>query len=89
MGTDSFQGYQSSIDGPGANLAAVTPNDSTDLTNHSRALWVGGAGDVKVDMVGTGTGVVLSAVPAGTLLPIRAKRVYSTGTNATLIVAIW
>lgn len=89
MGTDTFNGYQPSLDGPGSNLAAVTPNDSSDLTIHSRALWVGGAGNIKVDMVGIGTAITLSGIPAGTLLPIRVKRVYSTDTSATNIISIW
>jgi hypothetical protein len=32
---------------------------------------------------------VLTAVPAGTLLPIRVKRVMSTGTTVTNIVALF
>ena len=66
-------------------VADVTPNDSTDLTNPAtRGLWVGGAGTVKIDAVGGGT-VTFTAVAAGTWLKVAAKRVYSTGTSATLI----
>ena len=68
--------------------AAVTPSNTVDLTNTASALWVGGAGNVKVDMTGA-TGVTFTAVPAGTLLRIQVTRVYSTGTNATNIVAMW
>jgi hypothetical protein len=68
---------------------AVTPNDGTDLPQPgTRGIWVGGAGTLKVDMLASGT-VTLSAVPAGTFLPIRVKRVYATGTSATLIVALY
>lgn len=74
--------------GPAHNAVAVTPNDGADLTDTTRALYVGGAGDVKVDMLGSGT-VTLVGVTAGTVLPIRADRVYSTGTTATSIVALW
>jgi len=35
--------------------AAVTPSDSTDI-RPTRAVYVGGAGDVKVDMASEGTG---------------------------------
>ena len=70
--------------GPGA---AVTPSDTT-LIN-CRALWVGGAGAVAI-ATQTGTAVTLSAVPAGTLIPIALDqgRVMSTNTTATLIVAL-
>jgi len=75
--------------GPAHNAAAVTPNDGSDLANSSTALFVGGAGAVKVDMVGGTTGVTLTGVVAGSVLPIRVSRVYSTGTTATNIVALY
>jgi hypothetical protein len=73
---------------PAYNAVEVAPNDGVDLTNTSRALYVGGGGDVKVDMYGTGT-VTFVGVSAGSLLPVRVDRVYSTGTTATSIVALW
>jgi hypothetical protein len=73
---------------PGSNAAAVTPNDSTDLTYTTRALFVGGAGNIAVTMAG-GQSVTFTGVPAGALLPIRVTRVLSTGTTATTITAIW
>lgn len=75
-------------DGPVANAAAVTTNDTTDLSASTRALYVGGAGNVKVDLVGSGT-VTFSGVPAGSYLHIKVKRVWATGTTATNILALW
>lgn len=68
--------------------AAVTPSDTT-LIN-CRAIWVGGAGALAVASSATATAVVLSAVPAGTLIPIALDqgRIMSTGTVATLIIAL-
>jgi hypothetical protein len=74
---------------PGENAAAVTPSDDTDLSYVTRAVYVGGGGNLKVDMVGEGTGIIYYNLPAGTCLPIRVTRVYSTGTNATYIVGIY
>lgn len=68
--------------------AAVTPSDTVNLPRSCRMLWVGGAGNVKVDTVGGDT-VTFSTVAAGTRLPIQAKKVYSTGTTATLMVALY
>ena len=45
------------------------------------------AGNVSVVMA-DGTTAVLSAVPAGMLLPLRVTRVNATSTTATLIVAL-
>lgn len=72
---------------PYTKAAAVTPNDDTVLTT-TRALYVGGAGAVAVRLADDSSAVTLAAVPAGTLLPIRASRVLSTGTTATNIVAL-
>ncbi len=73
---------------PGEGAAAVTPNDSTDLTTIARALYVGGAGNVKIDAA-DGSTVTFSGVLAGSILPVRVARVYSTGTTASNIVAIY
>jgi hypothetical protein len=67
---------------------AVTPSDTVDLTNVSRALYVGGAGAVTVILADFATTVAFAAVPAGSILPVRVSRVKATGTAATSIVAI-
>lgn len=85
--------FVASLSDPAANFAAVTPSDSIDfattsLTSLTRALYVGGAGNV-VAVMSDGTAVTFTAVPAGTVLPIRCKRVNSTNTTATAIVRLW
>ncbi len=52
-----------------------------------RRIYVGGAGDVKIDTP-SHTGVVYKAVPAGTYIYCRAVKVYSSsnGTSATNLV---
>ena len=65
--------------------AVITPHDST--ANVYKALYVGGAGHVKVTTQG-GSVILISAVPAGTLLPIAVSLVWSTGTTATLIAGL-
>lgn len=67
---------------------AVTPSDTTVFDSTHRALYVGGAGDVKVRMVRDGTTLTFSAVPAGTILPVSVDKVFATGTTATLILAL-
>ncbi|MBX5206701.1 hypothetical protein [Rhizobium sp. NZLR11] len=73
---------------PGSNAAVVTPNDSTDLGFTSRALFVGGAGNIAVTMAG-GQSLTFTGVVAGAVLPIRVSRILVTGTTATNIVAVW
>lgn len=73
---------------PAVYAAAITPHDTNDLAYDIRAIYVGGAGDIALITTG-GSAVTLSAVPAGSILPIRASRIKATGTTATLIVGLW
>lgn len=66
-------------------VVAVTPSDATEI--RAAGLWVGGAGAVTL-RTGDDETVLISGVPAGTLLPIQARRVHATGTTATLILAL-
>lgn len=67
---------------------AVTPNDSTVLET-TRALWVGGAGNVAVVFADGGSAVTLTGVAAGTMLPVQVTKVMSTNTTATTITALY
>jgi hypothetical protein len=74
---------------PALDYAAITPHDSTDFSGFvTRGIYVGGAGDV-VAVRYDNTAVTFSGVPAGTTLPIRARRVNSTSTTATNMVALY
>lgn len=80
----------SDLANPGSSAAVVTPSDTANLSPACRALYIGGAGDVTLLTVGNNNASVLfTAVPAGSILPVRAARVMSTGTTATAIVALW
>ena len=84
--TDKFRNRESSLESPARRAEAVTPNDAVDLPNFSRALYVGGGGDIRVTTVGGDT-VTLSAATG--FLPLCVARVHATGTSATAIVALW
>lgn len=70
---------------PARGYAAVTPSDSTELD--CRALYVGGAGNVVLQMPGRSETVTFLSVPAGTFMPVSARRVMAA-TTATGIVAL-
>ncbi|OQC36723.1 MAG: hypothetical protein BWX64_02076 [Acidobacteria bacterium ADurb.Bin051] len=86
MAKDKFAGR--SLSDPPEYGFPVTKSDSAELAAVSRALYVGGAGDLRVRTAG-GNDLLFKAVPAGTLLPIRADMVFSTNTTATDIVALY
>lgn len=69
--------------------AVVTPADGSDLPRQpAMALYIGGAGNVNVDTV-DGQTVLFSGLTAGSYLNVQVKRVRSTNTTATLIVALY
>lgn len=67
---------------------AITPSDATNFTDGAcHAIYVGGAGAVVA--VVNGAAVTFAAVPAGTVLRVRATRVNATSTTATNLVALY
>lgn len=66
-------------------LFNFTASDSADLAYNTRALVVGVAGNVKLTDPDGNTDTF--ALPSG-VIPIRAQRIWSTGTTATGLVGI-
>lgn len=85
MSRDEFKGYRDTYEGPLCN--AEVANDSSEQTSVSRAVYVGGEGDLAVVMKG-GQTVTFKGVSAGALLPIRAQKVLGA-TTATSILFLW
>lgn len=73
---------------PGEHAAAVTPSDVTVLNPVARGLYVGSAGNIAVETASNDV-VTLSNVVAGSVLPVSVRKVMSTGTTASSIVALW
>lgn len=75
--------------------SAVTPSDTTPIpvvtggtSNNGCVLYIGGYGDVKVLTVG-GDAITFVGINGGTFMPVQVTQVFSTGTTATDIVALW
>lgn len=71
---------------PGRASIAVTPSNTVDLVDVCRGFYVGGTGDVVV-VNEDSTTCTYSACPVGLQVAVRFRRINSTGTTATLIVA--
>ena len=85
----SFQRFES---GPATKAIAITPSDSADFPapdTYTKGLYVGGDGDVKVLLVEDTTAVTFVGMKAGSVYPLKIKRVYSTGTTATNLIALF
>lgn len=72
--------------GPASGVFDITPSDSTDLTVWTRAIWVGAGGTVKVTV--QGVAVTFAGCATGSILPVRAQRVWATGTTATSLIGL-
>jgi hypothetical protein len=75
-------------DYPARSLRAITPSDSAELDFIPKALWIGGAGSITVQMLEDASTVQLTGCQPGQIIPIRVKKVMATGTTATGIVAM-
>ena len=83
---DPFQNIREDISAPCDNAFSITPADS-DLAYATRAVYVGGAGDLVIETV-KGDVVTLVGVLAGSILPLRVKQVRAA-TTATNIIGLY
>ena len=89
-------------DGPIIAGTLITPSDSTIFSQATRGLYIGGGGNLNVEFAipqpsdtmnnysntNVYSNVVFTAVSAGTILPVRVRRVYAAST-CTAIVALY
>jgi hypothetical protein len=74
---------------PGRMLEAITPHNSTNFTNGTcRAIYVGVGGTMTI-VTPDGSPVQLVGTVTGSIIPVQAIRVNSTGTAASSLVAIY
>ncbi len=74
---------------PYRDAASITPNDSADLPDLSRGIFVGTGGALTVRLLDASADVVFANIPNGTLLPISVRRVMVTGTTASGLIALY
>lgn len=84
--SDVFANLATGLESPATYIQSVTPNDSTDLPRAGRALNVAATGSVRLTTVDGTTDTVY--VAAGVAFPVRARRIWATGTTATGIVVL-
>ncbi len=84
--SDPFVSLRPGLESPASIAFPITPSDTVDLTQSTRALNVAVSGALRVLTVGGTTATVF--VAAGVAFPIRAKRVLATGTDAQGIVGL-
>lgn len=85
--TDDFASFSAGLDSPYEHASSITPTSAADLTNVTRGILVGATGTIRLTTKG-GETVNMSAT-AGTVLRVRATRIFDNVTTATGIVALW
>lgn len=66
----------------------ITPSDSVDQARIFRGIYCGGVGDIAVVMQ-SGKVLTFVSVPTGGILPVIGRRVNSTNTDATNLIALY
>ncbi|MFT2210364.1 spike base protein, RCAP_Rcc01079 family [Rhizobium giardinii] len=84
---DRFSSNIPSLTSPATHGFTVTPSDAIDLSEVTRAIYVGSGGTLAVRLL-SGQTVTFAGVSAGSILPLRADRVLATGTTAGSIVGL-
>ena len=84
---DLFSSHSESLSSPPSNLTRAVPSDTQDLAFVSRAINVAQSGTLRVTTLGGSVETVF--VAAGIVFPLRAKRIWASGTSATGIVAMY
>jgi len=87
MATDKFKNFYVNDVSPANGGFSITPTDSDNCTRVTRAVYVGGAGDLKITFANNET-VTFVGLVAGQTYPFRVKKVFSTGTSATNIIGL-
>lgn len=85
--TNKFSQTDGSVQSPATSAFAITPHATNELSYVTRAIYVGSAGSVVAKLADDASTVTFANVPAGAILPIRARLVH-TDSTATSIVGL-
>ena len=84
---DRYADHAGSLEAPAETGFPITPNDTTDLSETTRAVYVGNGGSV-VAVLASGVELTLAGLQTGSIIPIRVRRIKATGTSATALVGL-
>lgn len=77
---DDFARIPRTLESPATRFEVATPSDTATLNRPSRALYIGGAGRVVVEDM-DGNEAIFAGATAGSVLPIRVRRVRNSATT--------
>jgi len=84
---DPYETLTTGLSSPICGGFDITPTDATELSLLTRAIMVGVAGNISIQLQ-DGTSVTLSLSP-GVIYPLRVCQLNATGTTASQIVGLY
>lgn len=85
---DQFRNTADSPIAPAETCFAITPDDTSELLQATKAIYVGSNGDIALVPLQGSTPVVFANVAAGAIIPVRARAVHASGTTCTNILGL-
>jgi hypothetical protein len=82
---DPFENFSDSLIAPAKHAFTITPDDNADLPVATKALYIGNGGDVVVRPVESAQDVAFVNVPAGAILPVRARAIRTSSTATDMV----
>ena len=85
--TDKFNNFYTDLDSPAAHSYAITSSNTANTTHTTRSVYVGETGTLVVELAGMASGntVTFTAIPAGTVLPLRVRKMWANSTANSVI----
>jgi hypothetical protein len=84
---DSFNFHRSGLDTPADEAFVIIPSDSQNLEKITRGVYIGSGGNLSV-LMKNGDEQTFVGTVAGTILPIRIRRVNAAGTTASSLLGL-
>ncbi|MCZ4431315.1 hypothetical protein O3S81_16525 [Agrobacterium sp. SOY23] len=84
---ETYEHHAAGLESPASHAFDVVADDVNPLPSPTRAIYVGNGGHLCMTLL-SGATVTFQNLPAGSLLPVRATRIFSTRTTATGIVGL-
>jgi hypothetical protein len=88
MTIDRYERNAQSVSAPASACFPITPSDTLELSETTKAIYVGIGGSVTLRATGSTADVTFVGVPAGCILPVRADIVRLAGTTASGLVGL-
>lgn len=88
MPFDPFAANADSPSSPARECFSITPDDASDITQVTKAIYVGSGGDVVLRAIESGGDVTFRNVPSGAILDVRVSAIRATGTSAADIIGL-